>query len=243
VKSATLEFAVMLANVCHSSTGLAVVTSAMSPACAQPSLLLRKRVQRPSEIPPQPRPNSYLNTLLVILRGSSSDQTSAASPATLPKKRENFSLRCCSLSSTVASAIDVLRANYTHNDDLLHGLKFYILPQQIVPKYNLNASACKKFIELTKEDPSREWDLTSTVALCPDDSSFKDSTSEFLLQVAAFIKSPSALAEDVGHVGAALREALTGGLEGMMDAALKAALFGGLGGFADKKEKSKYQFK
>ena len=111
-----------------------------------------------------------------------------------------------------------------------------------MPKNSLNASACKKFIELTKEDPSREWDLSSTAALCPDESTFKDSTAQFLVQVAVFVKSPSALAEDVGNVGAALREALTGGMQGM-EAALKAALFGGAGGSTDKKAKSKYQFK
>ena len=39
----------------------------------------------------------------------------------------------------------------------------------MVSELHLNAGACEEFIRLTKEEPSREWDLTSAAALCPDD--------------------------------------------------------------------------
>jgi len=39
----------------------------------------------------------------------------------------------------------------------------------MVPQLHLNAGACEEFIKLTKEEPSREWDLPSALALCPDE--------------------------------------------------------------------------
>ncbi len=109
---------------------------------------------------------------------------------------------------------------------------------------HLNVSACEEFIKLTKDDQSRDWDLESAAALCPDDSSDKALTAEFLVKVSQLMKNPSALEEDA--MQAALRAAL--------DPAEMLRMMGGLGGLlglglgdgegsGDKKTKSKYQFK
>ena len=94
----------------------------------------------------------------------------------------------------------------------------------------MNAAACAKFIDLTKEDPSREWDSASAAALCTDESSegSKKATANFLVKVSVLVKSPGALAAD---------EAASGGLE----EALQAMLSGG--SKTKSKFDSKYQVK
>ena len=113
----------------------------------------------------------------------------------------------------------------------------------------MNSSACEKFIDLCKKNPSQEWDKDSVAAVCPDDSK----TADFLVEVAQCIKTPSVLENDP----------LEATLRGMLDPEeqlKKMAALGGLGGLAnllglgalgggggdksgDKKTKSKYQFK
>jgi hypothetical protein len=105
--------------------------------------------------------------------------------------------------------------------------------------YNMSLALCAKFMEVAKEDPSREWDSSTIAELCPDAGSFKDATVKFLLSVSVFLKSPDAPVE-ITREG--LEEALSGDLGGMREA-LKQALSQHLGGSADKKPKSKYQFK
>ena len=91
----------------------------------------------------------------------------------------------------------------------------------------MNAAACAKFIDLTKEDPSREWDSASAAALCTVEGS-KKATANFLVKVSVLVKSPGALAAD---------EAASGGLE----EALQAMLSGG--SKTKSKFDSKYQVK
>jgi hypothetical protein len=88
----------------------------------------------------------------------------------------------------------------------------------------VNAAACAKFIDLTKEDPSREWDSASAAALCTVEGS-KKATANFLVNVSVLVKSPGALAAD-------------------KEKSALEMLLAGLGGSATKsKFDSKYQIK
>lgn len=106
----------------------------------------------------------------------------------------------------------------------------------------MNSSACEKFIDLCKKNPSQEWDKDSVAAVCPDDSK----TADFLVEVAQCIKTPSVLENDPleAHLRAMLDPERLGGLGGLASLLGLGALGGGGGDKSgDKKTKSKYQFK
>ncbi len=119
-----------------------------------------------------------------------------------------------------------------------------LFAQLLGTSLQLNAAACEEFIKLAQDDQSRDWDLESAAALCPEDSSNKAETAEFLVKVSQLMKNSSSL--DTDAMEAALRAAL--------DPAEMLKRMGGLGGLlglglgdgqdaGDKNTKSKYQFK
>jgi hypothetical protein len=114
--------------------------------------------------------------------------------------------------------------------------------QNIAPVQKLNAAAVAEFIQLTKEDPSRNWDRAALLALCHHASSFQDETADFLVQIDQLIKNPDSLESDDADADEALKAGLFGELGGLLGGlADLAGLVGGQTG--GKKVKSQYQFK
>jgi hypothetical protein len=118
------------------------------------------------------------------------------------------------------------------------GAKRELWLKAFLSHHDMSLALCDKFMEVAKDDPSREWDSTTIAELCPDAGSFKDATVQFLLSVSNFLKSTDAPVEPSTDEP---EETFSGGMEGMQEA-LKQFV-SQMGGSADKKTKSKYQFK